>query len=819
MTKRTLFLLFVLLVINAIAGNAFAGSSRRLRKTELLALVAGNALPENIVAQIRFRGLDFQPDGAYRSLLKVAGADSSILKAVDTAKFELSAPADAPDEGLLQHIGSAAKLIRENRYNEAANELTPTLKSNFEKFEIGFVMGELLRRQERWQAAVAVYTEVLNEAPDFPEAHTKLGFALYRSGDVEEGLRQAKAALAVTPQNAEAHKVAGLCLVALEKGDAALTEYKEALRIKPDYAVVHYDLGLFYYGRRDMDASIEEYKKAILLEPKEIENHYNLGIAFEGKGDLDAAIREYREAKKLDPKFYPARHNLGAALMNMQLYPEAIHEFREIETDFPEAEMCHLCLGRALFQTWDLQGAEKEIRWAAKLNPYDPTPLVTLGSILETEKNYDAALAEYRKAEELDEDLASAHRDIGRLMLTKKNVTEARKELRKAAELAPSDDYAHHLYAQALELSGELDSAIAELRESLALKPSQVGVMLEMAAMFEKKGDWVAALKEYHQAAVTEDVRQQPERPGTSHEVFSAAKKYNEAQERFNQRVASLRKAGKAAEATKLEKSVHDSQSTASATEQLDSLMQSGSQAFNERRFDDAERDYRKGVEIAEKLQPRDGRLVTCLNHLGQLFAFRKDFRDAEAVLERQLTVTEEIFGKDNVAVAEPLKFLAMTAIAEGDFIVAKKFVDRALDVNKKVYGENSAAYTEMLRLAAITYVQQQAYEKAEPYLVQASDIEEKLYGYDPRYSGMGLLSLTSLCGLYEQWGKPEKQEPCNRRLITAMDKFSGPDTHFLESILAKEVKTLRTLGRPEEAAQFEQRLKSLNPSAAIDPN
>lgn len=46
-----------------------------------------------------------------------------------------------------------------------------------------------------------------------------------------------------------------------------------------------------------------------------------------------------------------------------------------------------------------------------------------------------------------------------------------------------------------------------------------------------------------------------------------------------------------------------------------------------------------------------------------------------------------------------------------------------------------------------------------------------------------------------------------------------GPDTAFLEQTLTREAKTLRTLGRPEEAAKIEQRLKSLQPSAANNPN
>jgi hypothetical protein len=50
-------------------------------------------------------------------------------------------------------------------------------------------------------------------------------------------------------------------------------------------------------------------------------------------------------------------------------------------------------------------------------------------------------------------------------------------------------------------------------------------------------------------------------------------------------------------------------------------------------------------------------------------------------------------------------------------------------------------------------------------------------------------------------------------------EKQYGLDTAFLEQTLTGEAKTLRTLGRPEEAAKIEQRLKSLQPSAANNPN
>jgi hypothetical protein len=125
------------------------------------------------------------------------------------------------------------------------------------------------------------------------------------------------------------------------------------------------------------------------------------------------------------------------------------------------------------------------------------------------------------------------------------------------------------------------------------------------------------------------------------------------------------------------------------------------------------------------------------------------------------------------------------------------------------------------LRLLPIAGVPpQKSYYKAETYLVQAAGIEAKLYGQNAGNCGpLAYLNLGALCTLYDRWGKAEKLESCHRRLIAIMEKQYGPDSAFLEQTLTREAKTLRTLGRTDEAAQVEQRLKSLQPSAAVSPN
>jgi hypothetical protein len=69
---------------------------------------------------------------------------------------------------------------------------------------------------------------------------------------------------------------------------------------------------------------------------------------------------------------------------------------------------------------------------------------------------------------------------------------------------------------------------------------------------------------------------------------------------------------------------------------------------------------------------------------------------------------------------------------------------------------------------------------------------------------------LSSLTDLYNRWDKPEKAEPRYRQLLAAIEKQFGPNNPVLLSTLSNEAKTLRKLGRNEEAEKYEQRILSI---------
>jgi len=151
--------------------------NKPLTNSELLALVAGNALNENIVHEIESRGLAFRPSDGFRSQLSAASADARVLAAL--GKATIGSPTGAADDKesfeLLQHLSAAGKFLRAKQYQEAAEELNGALQASG-SVEVGFVMGELLKLQEQWPMAASVYEQVLKQNPEFPEARTKLSY-------------------------------------------------------------------------------------------------------------------------------------------------------------------------------------------------------------------------------------------------------------------------------------------------------------------------------------------------------------------------------------------------------------------------------------------------------------------------------------------------------------------------------------------------------------------------------------------------------------------------------------------------------------------
>jgi tetratricopeptide (TPR) repeat protein len=276
--------------------------------------------------------------------------------------------------------------------------------------------------------------------------------------------------------------------------------------------------------------------------------------------------------------------------------------------------------------------------------------------------------------------------------------------------------------------------------------------------------------------------------------------------------VASLKVAGKAAEAARVKDGVRMLETSAGTLEKVQLAMQAGEQAFKERRFDEAEKSYKETVALAEHLPPGDENLIVALGRLGNAYGMRQDYTDAEAAFHRQLAIIEKTFGPTSQRMTDPLFFLGSIAAGLKDYTTAESYFQRALDINLKIFGENSTRTSESLSAMAGLYMAQSDWSKAESYLLRAIKGSEAAAGPD---DNMVLVPLWGMCDLYDRWGKPEKSQPCWHRATELMEKQVGVNSPDLGTSLTNEANAFRRLGRKSEADQLVQRLARIQLTAS----
>ncbi len=152
-----------------------------------------------------------------------------------------------------------------------------------------------------WQDSEALFRRALAVTENNWPAHSNLGNALAKKGQIDEAIRQLQAALRLKPDFANAYNNLGYALFQKGQMDEAIRQFEQAIRLEPVYADAHNNLGYALFREGEMDEAIRQYQEALRLKPDLAEAHSNLGKALGRKGQTDEAIRQLHQAIRLKP--------------------------------------------------------------------------------------------------------------------------------------------------------------------------------------------------------------------------------------------------------------------------------------------------------------------------------------------------------------------------------------------------------------------------------------------------------------------------------------------------------------------------------------
>jgi tetratricopeptide (TPR) repeat protein len=180
-----------------------------------------------------------------------------------------------------------------------------------------------------WRNSESLWLQTLAVTKNNDLAHNNLGSTWWRSGRVDDAIREYQAALKITPESPLARNNLGSAFLKQGKATEAIQEFRRVLSHNPQSITGRFNLAdaLLKSGRAT--EAIDEYEKALVIEPDFAQGHLALGHALMRADRLDDAIAQFKIAVQLQPGHAHARNNLATAFAAKHQWGDAIRCWRE----------------------------------------------------------------------------------------------------------------------------------------------------------------------------------------------------------------------------------------------------------------------------------------------------------------------------------------------------------------------------------------------------------------------------------------------------------------------------------------------------------
>ena len=175
-------------------------------------------------------------------------------------------------------------------------------------------LGSVWWRSGRIDDAIREYQAALKVTPESPLARNNLGSAFLKQGKVAEAIQEFQRVLSHHPQSFTGHFNLAGALLRTGRATEAIAEYEKVLAIKPDFAQAHLALGHALMRAERLPEAIAQFKITVQLQPGNAHARNSLATAFAANQQWGEAIRCWRETLQIDPNNVAAQSGLAWTL-------------------------------------------------------------------------------------------------------------------------------------------------------------------------------------------------------------------------------------------------------------------------------------------------------------------------------------------------------------------------------------------------------------------------------------------------------------------------------------------------------------------------
>ncbi len=358
-----------------------------------------------------------------------------------------------------------------------------------------------LAQTDRLGESMQITYQLLQQVPDYVEAHRLYIDLLAAQGRAEDALHFYRLALEAAPDDAAAHYLFGR---ATNDPQAAISEFERAVELEPDFAWAHHGLGAARAMIGEIEPAIASFERAIELRPDLAEAHSHLANLYLSLEREDDAVAAYRRAIEVAPASGDAYFYLGAYMAHHDRHDEALELLEEAVTLDGANPMIHLELGSLYVELHREQDAVAAFSEGLRLSPRDEflrdlhavavqvadgaAPHETFelfrGGLEALAFNPAAALSSFDEVISVAPDFHLSHLNRGIALAAVARNDEAERAIRQAIELDARYAESHASLAVVLLSQERIDEAEASLQQALALDPAHVEALRGMGMVY-----------------------------------------------------------------------------------------------------------------------------------------------------------------------------------------------------------------------------------------------------------------------------------------------------------------------------------------------
>lgn len=375
------------------------------------------------------------------------------------------------------------------KYSEAAIEFRDALKIDPNFAEAHYQLARADIQFQDWPHAYSELTRAVELQPENYQAQVELARLLIMSGNPQAAKDQTDLLLKKWPNNSQSHFMAANLLAAQNSFPAAIQEVQKAIALDANDSNLYLNLGLMQTRNNQSDAAEASFKKAIELNPKATNARMLLASYYQAHGRMPESEHELQSAIAADPQNPDPRAALARLYVAENRKPDAVNLLRQAKGDFPNTSAGYRMLGDFYFVSGDLDNALAEY---ADLNHAHPKDLQVKKNYIQLLilKNHDA------EARTLDDEILKSDPNDnegliyrGQLQLRAGDAKSAIGTLQTAIKNNPNDAVAHYHLGAAYQSLGDLNGAESEWQQSLRLRPGQDQVVRALAGLAMRRGD------------------------------------------------------------------------------------------------------------------------------------------------------------------------------------------------------------------------------------------------------------------------------------------------------------------------------------------